>query len=131
MSRAFETVSDDEQAAAFMAWKRGETIEFWNTVDGKWWPIFHSTQSLHKDHVYRRKPQPKLRPWKPEEIPVGAVVRETVGIQPHARWLITSVDYQGVAYTAYGQNKVTTLALEGREYSIDGGKTWAPCGVVE
>jgi hypothetical protein len=68
---------------------------------------------------YRRKPAAKLRPWTADEVPLGAWMR--FKLIPSERYLITQ----------------STLSLplqqwfQDREHSIDGGKTWLPCGVVE
>ena len=68
---------------------------------------------------YRIKPTPVLRPWTADEVPLGAWMR--FKLIPSERYLITQ----------------STLSLplqqwfQDREHSIDGGKTWLPCGVVE
>ena len=68
---------------------------------------------------FRIKPTAKLRPWTADEVPLGAWMR--FKLIPSERYLITQ----------------STLSLplqqwfQDREHSIDGGKTWLPCGVVE
>lgn len=74
----------------------------------------------------------KLRPWKANEVPVGAILRNIGGRDPY-KWMIVAVCSDGI--TTCGGNEVLTrdakLFLEKCEHSIDGGKTWLPCGVLE
>lgn len=62
--------------------------------------------------------EPKLRPWKPEEVPLGAQ-RRFVGTK--LRWLITND----------GDENAIKDWFKNCEHSTDGGKTWHPCGVIE
>lgn len=61
--------------------------------------------------------EPKLRPWKAEEVPLGAWQKHK-GDDPH-KWLIATS--QGL-YDDWLANCL---------HSIDQGKTWLPCGVKE
>ncbi len=95
---------------------------------------------------YRIKPTPRLRPWKPEEVPVGKLIRS----KTMAPTLILC------AKTEYGNIKCPALFFFGgfyawqnepslshmflgdlvtsnskHEHSLDHGKTWLPCGVME
>ncbi len=82
---------------------------------------------------FRLAPQPpakKWRPWTPEEVPVGAVVRTARTGQPF-RWLIVAVCSDGIT-TCGGSACVTQKhqwLMDSCEYSPDNGKTWLPCGV--
>ena len=69
---------------------------------------------------YRIKPTPVLRPWTADEVPLGAQVRSK-SYHPDHRSLITT---SGSSLHREGW-------LSGYEHSIDGGKTWSACGVVE
>ena len=113
------------------------------------WQKFRGAISICEPYFsYRtsQKPTPKLRPWKPEEVPVGSLIRPTidkrckgmitdffpnsdlVGITgantAHPSYVINTKDEAGSGYTR-------ELMLEFYEYSIDLGKTWLPCGVME
>jgi len=68
---------------------------------------------------YRIKPTAKLRPWTADEVPLGMQARNRE--YPKTRWLIDR--------TSSEENRKDWC--EKYEYSIDGGKTWLPCGVVE
>lgn len=77
---------------------------------------------------YRLKPVAKLRAWRPEEVPVGAQCRAK---GQWARWLIlASVDY-AIFYGACGSQRSAEDFLRLHEHSLDHGKTWLPCGVLE
>ena len=82
---------------------------------------------------YRIKSQPKFRPWKPCEVPVGALNRNKsnpnhvsmiVGYTPD--YIVDSSNPQlgGKPFETY------QYANENNEHSTDGGKTWKPCGVL-
>jgi len=84
--------------------------------------------------VYRIKPTPTLRPWKPEEVPVGALIRST-----------NKLVYLIVARSLYefdntkcirivedvGARSYSCEHVKNWEHSLDQAKTWLPCGVVE
>jgi hypothetical protein len=72
---------------------------------------------------YRIKPTKTLRPWKPEEVPVGAQLK-----QGGTRWLIVGADSSGMVRFSTEGN-LHTSKLSGYTHSADGGKTWHPCGV--
>ncbi len=62
--------------------------------------------------------EPKLRAWKPEEVPLGAVMKVK---RSGYRSLITET----------WDDPIRKLWLEQNEHSLDKGKTWLPCGVME
>ena len=68
---------------------------------------------------FRIKPTAKLRPWTADEIPLGVQVRQKS--DPTRRWLIGNT----------GSYDDREKYFENHEHSIDGGKTWLPCGVME
>ncbi len=78
-------------------------------------------------------PEPKkLRPWRPEEVPMPCVLRTKNG---KTRWQILSVSDYGVGSSDSGSDAGVTIIsgfdvlLECNEYSTDGCVTWHPCGV--
>jgi len=81
------------------------------------------------------KPQPSLRPWQPEEVPVGAIIR--IKNAPHIKRLITATNKDWIYPVSVGtksdESPGYTYAdlLTDCDYSLDYGKTWLPCGVVE
>ncbi len=77
--------------------------------------------------TYRIKPTKTLRPWKPEEVPLGAqtrAIRDRV-----TRLLIVGESIGGVWLAGEHAPYPFDGMLERREHSIDGGVTWKPCGV--
>lgn len=105
------------------AWVDGGALQ-WKDVNNKWCDTTHL--SFVDEYTYRIKPEPKLRPWKPEEVPVGAVTRNKVSGN---KSLIAGV----AECFVYGYNRYDTAEnyLKENEISLDGGKTWLPCGVAE
>jgi hypothetical protein len=75
------------------------------------------------------EPKPTLRPWRLEEVPVGALTK--LKDEDNETLMIVGVRALGALLAqdngAYPLG--TLLAL--RVHSTDGGKTWHPCGVLE
>ena len=71
------------------------------------------------DTDYRIKPTAKLLPWTADEVPLGAWIRYKRAL--HDRSIL--------AWTSNQADR--DMWLDEREHSIDGGKNWLPCGVVE
>jgi hypothetical protein len=69
--------------------------------------------------AYRIKPTAKLRPWTADEVPLGAWIRD-----------VSKQDYRFLIHTS-GNNDTRKDWLADYEHSIDCGKTWLPCGVME
>ena len=76
---------------------------------------------------FRIKPTPTLRPWTADEVPLGAFIRPKEGSW---RSLILAVDSDERINVNCGGFPLG-FALENHEHSLDGGKTWKPCGVEE
>lgn len=70
---------------------------------------------------------PKLRPWKLEEVPLGAWMREKTHGLPS---LIVAIRSTSVT-RGHGDTVALDYALSHYEYSMDEGSTWKPCGVEE
>ena len=128
-------ISIEEQAEAFKAWKRGEAVEWWMNSCVKWCELISEDTISHGD-IIRRKPAPKLRPWRPEEVPVGARIRR----KGRNDYCGTILGYSplGIESTEGTSNEDARLTIrpyqeraESCEYSTDGGKSWLPCGVLE
>jgi hypothetical protein len=136
-----------EQAAYFLPFVRalaeGKTIEWREKAKStgipatKWEPLLAGVAEWFvEDDLIRRefriKPEVKLRAWKASEVPVGAIIRSG-----KLRSLITAVDEaEGIVYGGYKPHEMRPLRVSELfdscyEYSIDGGKTFAPCGVKE
>ena len=105
-----------EAAAVMLAWADGKEVECkysygWERIDQPNW----SWDALD----YRIKPAKTLRPWTKDEVPLGAWMR--FKLLPSTRLIISDVTLS-INFKQW---------LEDREHSLDGGKTWKPCGVEE
>ena len=83
------------------------------------WCDTHEPFWNFEHYDYRIKPTATLRPWTPDEVPLGAWMRSKHN--PQDRMLIHWVNSQSDRELWLGKN----------EHSTDGGKNWLPCGVVE
>jgi hypothetical protein len=106
------------------------------------WNEYPELAFVAPPHVYRIKPEPKLRPWKPEEVPVGALIRwNNLGKEVNVGLRGFDVCFIGGIYgerivpsvqrSSIGIRWDMECLLKYIEYSLDHGKTWLPCGVVE
>jgi len=78
---------------------------------------------------YRCKPNSTLRPWRPEEVPVGALLKHTMFI--HAQWLIIGRDDHGSALIMDNNECTWITHYIDYQVSLDHCITWKPCGVME
>jgi hypothetical protein len=112
------TIEQTKEAIRVMqAFVDGKEVEsMYNGV----WSIIYVPRWNWDDTKYRIKPTASLRPWTADEVPVGGQLRSK-SYHPDHRSLITTSGH--------------TILREGwlneYEHSIDGGKTWLPCGVME
>ena len=83
------------------------------TADDPYWNWGNDTK------MYRIKPTATLRPWTADEVPLGMQARNRE--YPKTRWLIDR--------TSSEENRKDWC--EKYEHSIDNGKNWLPCGVME
>lgn len=109
------------------------------TIQSLWcsrnWKDIDPDSNLHFSRdpsCYRVKPSLTLRPWKSNEVQVGAVMQNKG--EPHTRALILGMDGDNLLWAGYNGNILKnplSRCCENCEYSTDFGKTWHPCGVVE
>ena len=117
------------------AWADGKTIQWRETPTSSQWHDYSNKGSCNfsgSADEYRIKPEPKLRAWKPEEVPVGALYKW----QNHVAVILSVADGQKLCFLDRC-GKITWNFLdagvmcEESKHSLDGGKTWFPCGVME
>lgn len=125
---AVDTRDLDYQIGAMQAFKARRQIEcrfrdtggdVWKlVVDPKWnWDLVE----------YRIKPTPVLRPWTADEVPLGAWLRSKEG-----GWKALIFEVRRDGQMEINNSSITPYsALRYCEHSLDGGKTWLPCGVEE
>jgi len=110
MNRTIEAIK------VMQAYVDGKEVEV--LFAGKWQTTNIPSWSW-SETTYRIKPTATLRPWTSDEVPLGAWMR--FKRNPQDRVLLGWVSVQADR----------DLWLDEREHSIDGGKTWSACGVVE
>ena len=99
------------------AYVDGKEVEY-QISEGRWVTAMSPGWSW-MDCTFRIKPTPVLRPWTPDEVPLGAWIRYKRAL--HDRSIL--------AWTSNQADR--DMWMDEREHSADGGKTWLPCGVVE
>ena len=106
-----------EAIRVMQAYVDGKEVEY-EHPDGIW--MLTTTPCWNwNSGEYRIKPAAKLRPWTADEVPLGAWMRCKKVID----------DRSILAWTSTQRDR--DMWLDEREYSIDLGKTWVACGVVE
>ena len=105
------------------AFAEGKDVEF-QTPSGKW----ESTPnpSFNRTLNWRIKTEPKLRQFKPEEVPVGALYKSSSCPLPK---LILCCDDN--SYVLAGSEWCWVENMTHGLYSYDHGSPWLPFGVVE
>lgn len=102
----------------------GKTIQ--QCLSGHGW---QTTDMLPNDFYpafYRVKPEPKLRPWTVGEFPLGALWRMGVGSAVYTPDFVSNMGVN-IAGVTHGPNSLYTQW----QHSLDNGRTWLPCGVME
>jgi hypothetical protein len=126
------TLTIEEKIDGLKAWLQKEPCQIW-TSSG-WADFSHSMDgpdtylSISRGTNIRRKPQPKLRPWKPGEVPLGAWFRHDG--TPQSVQIIVAVMDVGFRNFCNFYSFDSVLAGD-YSYSADAGKTWLPCGILE
>ena len=112
------------------AFKNGATIES-RVTDWNDWTVV-TDPNWRDDCQYRIKSEPKLRPWKAEEVPVGALFRAKNWANDKCTMIVckTGIMFSVAGYDTPADWNVNEAAVY-CEHSIDGGKTWQPCGIYE
>lgn len=129
-----------EEAA--LAWAQGKRVEAcrkhcvdWQSLvpvaggEGYYSPqAFVETNHTHPFR-FRLAPEPpakKWRPWSMLEVPVGVLLK-----QKQANFKVVLIEFDGNDRIVAGRERVMSRngCFENYEHSIDGGKTWLPCGV--
>lgn len=117
-----------EKIAVMQAFVDGKRIE--SSRHGEIWDEIKNPCWNWQEYDYRVVREPKLRPWKPEEVPVGALYKCAGGVSV----ILASHDNKMFFTNSRGEityNILDHAAFRGGLFSTDGGKTWQPCGVLE
>ena len=122
-----------EIAAIMATYEPGQVWQF-KTKGTEKWNDFVMRQAEPcwdwNSYDYRRKPEPKLRPWRTEEVPVGALHNwfgfVSVILAAHDNKMFFLNRNGEVTY-----NYLDSGAVNIGKFSLDNGKTWHPCGALE
>jgi hypothetical protein len=109
--------------------------------NGVWYDCIESAaltmEGINTRNFRSRPPEPKLRPWRPEEVPVGALIKMfDIDIPTLILGYGVCKDSDNTKYVQYVHNGYISgdgldFCMQHRKYSTDQGKTWKPCGVME
>lgn len=113
-----------------IAFSRGAEIQYKQKGDIIWNNFTSENPSWSwNEFDYRIKPaEPKLRPWKVEEVPVGALIKAITNSS--GTGLIVMAEFDSIRFGQCGH--ITTMMAEiSYIHSTDSGKTWLPCGIYE
>jgi len=132
---------------AALAWAQGKRVEakdsseksdFWMIVSkvgsdsraSYTAAVFNEDSEIYKFRLASEPPAKKWRPWTPEEVPVGALIRFAPVVSSHC-WMITGWNLASffTSNNAMGPVLFEEAESKGCQHSMDNGKTWLPCGV--
>lgn len=102
--------------AVMAAWVEGKRVQQYDY--SQWKDADNPTWQWHS-FGYRIAPEPKLRPWTIDEVPVGKIVKNGKG----ARYVISGHNPDGVISMAASRFTVEEFLLH---WTMDDG---SPCGV--
>jgi hypothetical protein len=114
-----------ERLPIIQAYVDGKTAQYKGPHDSDW--ITLECACFDQGGEYRIKPGSKLRPWKPEEVPVGGVIRRKYD---GSRMLIISVFPSGV----HVGNSATPVGFDSLLKNFErfaGFGECQPCGIQE
>lgn len=103
-----------EAGFVMIAAANGKQIQAW--CGGKW--VDTDPNWDWSERVYRIKPSESLRPWTEDEVPLGA-------------WKRVKGATARVMLIGSGTSSMREEWMVECEHSVDGGRTWKPCGVEE
>jgi hypothetical protein len=124
--------------AVRQAWEDGKEIEFNNKHDESGWLLYkgEAPDWYNKAIEWRVKAEPKLRPWRTEEVPVGALYRNKNS--KNRSLIVAGIDHHRFPIRVIGQLKDTEIAgdrldtaFANREWKWphEPETAWRPCGV--
>lgn len=129
---------------AALAWARGKRVQAIGPSNecgliqgigssaGMWSPEVFSgdTSRIFRFRLAPEPPAKRYRPWTPEEVPVGALIRFG-NIKGTHCWMINGWNTDAF-FTSNEEIEPISYRQKvpaGCEHSTDNGKTWLPCGV--
>lgn len=121
-----------KNAEVMLAYSEGRVVQF-RISGGHNWQEANDLAFQFINCEYRIKPTPKLRPWRPEEVPVGAWFKQVGSKQwDQALTYYLSGDTAYLKFYSISSYDCNCSELHRLyEHSLDHGLTWLPCGVPE
>ena len=120
-----------ELLPVMQAWVEGKEIEVSQINENKYELYEGDTPEWLFGNLswkWRIKPSPNYRPWKTEEVPLGAWLR-WINEKMIIYLIVTVVDEQLYVIGKSISPVDLDVILKYCEHSTDKGKTWHPCGV--
>jgi len=119
-----------EIAAIMATYEPGQVWQHRTKSCENWYTLTEEPKWSWDVSEYRRRPEPKLRAWRTEEVPVGALHNwcgfVSVILAAHDNKMFFISQRGEVTY-----NFLDSGAVHAGKFSLDNGKTWHPCGVLE
>lgn len=120
------------------AFAEGKIIEI--KTDGEWEAIIGEIKFNANPELYRIKPEPKMRPWKLEEIPIGAIARRKTckDLGERIAQVIIAADITNITenipcaimHFETKNQVITENLLTHWEWKYAHETRWNPCGIV-
>jgi hypothetical protein len=105
-------------------------LEWFNQFSDEWAKSINPPHQTENPARFRIATTKHLRPWKPEELPLGAWICDKGNLDYSL--IVACVSGMAVQVDSDGFCKISpTHLLENFQHSTDQGKTWLPCGVEE
>lgn len=127
-----QAMADAIKSGAVQAWIDGKNIQAriegkdsWDEFEGYSKRPAFTSPDLH----WRPAPTPRLRPWKPEEVPITAIYK--AGKESTILRTTSYKDSDSGGLYLHNIPVNPTELFDSWVHSLDGGKTWEPCGVQE
>lgn len=104
-------------------------LEWLNPFSDEWAQSINPPNPTENPSRFRIKKPQQLRPWKPDEFPLGARLRLK---DSQDQFLALACIGGDIAWTDGALHRSgPNHLLSSFEHSTDNGKTWLPCGVLE
>ncbi len=123
-----------DKALVMQAFANGQTIESKSKESNNWQEDYFPSWNW-EEYDYQVKAKKKWRPFEnSKEVPIGLILIREKG-ETERFGLIVAVIPEGFVVPTKNKTGVAVLSFVScftkDEISLDGGKTWQPCGVEE
>lgn len=118
-----------ERLPLIQAFVDGKRLQIYQNQSQEWIDLTSSPTFSDPVICYRIRPEPKLRPWKMDEVPVGALVKgKTTG----SVWMLCGASADGNYYVSSSDQPFSPeLLFHNYEWRYHHETEWKPCGVKE